>query len=193
MLASINPLGERARGNTWGWTVAAFSAAAVAAGAALGAALGALGSLAGGLPTLRLTLLGAAAVAAGLVDVARPRAVPTTRRQVDDRWLVRFRGWVYGAGFGAQLGAGVVTVVTSALVYAWLVAAAVAGSAWAGAAVGAAFGAGRSLPFALVRRVRRPEELRARLRAAAAWAGPGRFVAAGASVAVGAGCLVARW
>src|SRR5579862_1266124 len=164
MLASINPLGERARGNRWGWTVAAFTAGAVAAAASVGAALGAVGSLAGGRASARLVVLGAVAIVAGTVDAVRPQAVPTPRRQVDERWLGRFRGWVYGAGFGAQLGVGVVTVVTTAMVYAWLVAAAVAGSAWAGALVGAAFGAGRSVPFGLVRQVHRPDDLRARLR-----------------------------
>jgi cytochrome c biogenesis protein CcdA len=193
MLASINPLGERARGNRWGWTVAAFTAGALAVAAAIGAVLGGLGSLAHASAAVRLTGLGAAAVSAALVDLGRPGAVPTSHRQVDERWLGVYRGWVYGVGFGAQLGAGVVTVITSAMVYAWLVAAALAGSALAGAAVGAAFAVGRAAPFALVRRVRQPEDLRARLRLVMGWARPGRVIAAGASLAVGAGCLAARW
>jgi hypothetical protein len=31
---------------------------------------------------------------------------PSWQRQVDERWLTTYRGWVYGAGFGFQLGAG---------------------------------------------------------------------------------------
>ena len=67
-------------------------------------------------------------------------------RQVDDGWLARYRGWVYGAGFGFQLGLGVVTIVTTAAVpAAWLLALLTA-SPVAGAAVGLAFGLGRGLP-----------------------------------------------
>jgi|SRR5579862_138073 len=193
MLASINPLGERARGNRWWVTVAAFTVGAVAAASLIGALLGGLGSLAGLSRAVRLPALGTVALAAGVADLVSPRAVPTSRRQVDERWVGAFRGWVYGAGFGAQLGAGVMTVVTSALVYAWLAAAALVASPGGGALVGAAFAAGRAAPFALVRRAVRPEELRARLRLLAGWAGRGRLAAAGASLAVGAGCLVARW
>lgn len=35
--------------------------------------------------------------------------LPGPARQVDEDWLARYRGWVYGAGFGTQLGLGVVT------------------------------------------------------------------------------------
>jgi hypothetical protein len=174
-------------------TVAAFTVGAVAAASAAGAALGGLGSLLGAASGARLVVLGAVALVAGLADLAIPTAVPTSRRQVDERWLGVFRGWVYGAGFGAQLGVGVVTVVTSALVYAWLAAAVLAASPLGGALVGAAFGLGRAAPFAVVRRVARPDELRARLRLVTRWAQPGRVAAAGASLALGAGCLVARW
>ena len=51
------------------------------------------------------------------------RAVPGPRRQVDERWLDEYRGWVYGAGYGAQLGLGVTTVVSSAATYVALLAA----------------------------------------------------------------------
>jgi len=60
-------------------------------------------------------------------------------RQVDDGWLPRYRGWVYGAGFGLQLGLGVVTIVTTAAVPAvWLLALLTASPSH-GAAVGLAF------------------------------------------------------
>ena len=174
MLASINPLGERARGNRWAWTVAAYTGAAVAAAATVGA------------------VLGLVAIGAGLVDLVVPGRLLTSRRQVDEDWMVRYRGWVYGAGFGAQLGAGVVTVITSATVYAWLAAALLSRSALAGAVVGAAFGVARSAPFAAVAGVRLPVELRDRLRRLSASARPSRFVAAGATIVAGATCLVTR-
>jgi len=67
-------------------------------------------------------------------------------RQVDDGWLPRYRGWVYGAGFGLQLGLGVVTIVTTAAVPAvWLLALLTASPSH-GAAVGLAFGLSRGLP-----------------------------------------------
>ena len=43
--------------------------------------------------------------------------LPTVRRQVNEDWLHRYRGGVYGFGFGFQLGLGVATIVTTAAVY----------------------------------------------------------------------------
>jgi MFS family permease len=192
MLASINPLGERARGNRWGWTVGGYTVAAVAAAAALGGALGALGGLVAHGATWRLPAIGAIALAAGIADLAAPGRLLSPRRQVDEGWLSRYRGWVYGVGFGAQLGVGVVTVVTSATVYAWLAATALSGTPVAGALIGAAFGLARAMPFAAVARVRRPDDLRASLRGLAGWAARGRVAAAGGAVALGAGCIVTR-
>ncbi|HEX3690395.1 MAG TPA: hypothetical protein VHV28_11875 [Solirubrobacteraceae bacterium] len=145
MLASITALGERSRGFSWGVTASAFAAGAVGAGALAGAAGGALGSLA---PSGRWRdVAGLALIALALaVDVSPLRRhLPTTRRQVNEDWLTRYRGWVYGVAFGAQLGTGVVTIVTSAGVYAAALGAVLCGTVAAGAAVGAAFGAVRAL------------------------------------------------
>ena len=145
MLASITPLGERSRGFSWGVTASAFAAGALAVGALAGAAGGALGSLAPS-GTWREAAGLAVLVCALAVDATRlSRRLPTTRRQVNEDWMTRYRGWVYGAAFGAQLGAGVVTVVTSAAIYAAALGAVLSGSLAAGAAVGAAFGAARAL------------------------------------------------
>jgi hypothetical protein len=122
MLASITPLGERSRGFSWALTASAFAVGTVTAGA----------------------LAGAAATLA--VDATPMRSrLPTTRRQVNEDWLTRYRGWVYGVAFGAQLGAGVVTVVTSAAIYAAALGAVLSGTPVAGTVVGAAFGATRAL------------------------------------------------
>jgi sulfite exporter TauE/SafE len=147
MLASITPLGERGRRSNWWVTVTAFLIGATAAGAAAGAALGALGSVT--LPAhprigVLLVAIGVAIVVDGM-----PGAVPGPRRQVDERWLDQYRGWVYGAGYGAQLGLGVTTVVSSAATYVALLAALETASAPAGAIVLGCFGAVRGLtPFA---------------------------------------------
>jgi hypothetical protein len=145
MLASITPLGERSRGFSWRHTASAFAAGTIAAGALAGAAGGALGSLAP--PGPWRAAAGLAVLVAALAVDATPlrRRLPTTRRQVNEDWMTRYRGWVYGVAFGAQLGAGVVTVVTSAAIYAAAVGAVLCGSPALGATVGAAFGATRAL------------------------------------------------
>ncbi len=145
MLASITPLGERSRGFSWGVTASAFAVGAVGAGALAGAAAGALGSLAPDGTWRDIAAL--ALLALALVVDASPlrRRLPTTRRQVNEDWLTRYRGWVYGIGFGAQLGTGLATIVTSAAVYAAALGALLCGTVAAGAAVGATFGVIRAL------------------------------------------------
>jgi hypothetical protein len=188
MLASITPLGERGRHSRWGLTASAFLLGATAAGAGAGAALGALGSLA--LPAAltahtRVAVLAAALAPAIALD-ALPRAVPGPRRQVDERWLDRYRGWVYGLGYGWQLGLGVTTVVSSAATYVALLAALLAPGAPAGALILGCFGLVRGLmPLATagVRSQRQLLELHRRL---TRWRGRARWGA----VATQAGILV---
>ena len=161
MLASITPLGERGRGSTWGVTIGAFVLGASAAGAALGAIAGAVGAalLGGGSGSrARLAVLAIALLAALALDLL-PGSTPGPHRQVNERWLDEFRGWVYGFGFGAQLGLGVTTVVSSAATYAALLAALISGSAARGALVLGCFGAVRGLTPLVAARVRRPEQL----------------------------------
>jgi len=71
--------------------------------------------------------------------------LPTTRRQVNEDWLTRYRGWVYGVAFGAQLGVGVATIVTSAAIYATGAVAFLCGDPAIGAAIGAVFGVVRAM------------------------------------------------
>jgi hypothetical protein len=162
MLASITPLGERSRRQHWPVTVASLTAGAVLAGAGSGALL----RLAGGPLPLdgRGRLLALAAVlAAGLLlelGVGGLR-LPTHLRQVDERWLHRYRGFVYGFGFGAQFGAGVATVVTTSAVYAVLAAELLAPTVRSAALVGAAFGAVRGLTVLAAARVDSPHRLAA--------------------------------
>jgi hypothetical protein len=88
-----------------------------------------------------------------------PFPVPGPRRQVNERWLDEFRGWVYGAGFGAQLGIGVSTVVTSAATYAAGLAALLSADAGAGMLIMGCYGAIRGLTPLAAAGVRRPEQL----------------------------------
>src|SRR4051794_41008151 len=121
MLASIHPLGERARNRRWGVTVSAYLAASTVAAAALGGVLGALGAVlplpAGGSVGLALLVIGLCAAALAFDVSLGGLRLPTVHRQVDKDWLDRYRGWVVGAGFGLQLGLGVVTIVTTSAVY----------------------------------------------------------------------------
>lgn len=150
MLTSITPLGERGRGNRWAVTMTAYAAGCLLGGATTGAVLGGVGALLPALPAL--VLGGLVCLLAALADLA-PWRLPGGRRQVDEDWLTRYRGWVYGAGFGYQLGLGVVTVVTSAATYAVLALALLTQSLAAGLLLGAVFGAARAVPALLLRRV----------------------------------------
>src|SRR5947209_726276 len=113
MLASITPLGERGRGRSWRRTASAYVVGSAVGGAALGVVAGVVALAVGGIPGA-LRWSAAAVVVVLLVLLDALRRLPRLRRQVDERWLTEFRGWVVGLGFGAQLGAGVVTVVPSA-------------------------------------------------------------------------------
>jgi hypothetical protein len=162
MLGSITPLGERGRGRRWGWTATLYVAASAVAGTAVGAAVAWLGApLVGLVPAApRLAALAAAiGIGAALDAQSFGLTLPTPRRQLNDEWLTRYRGWVVGVGFGAQLGAGVVTIVTSSTTYAALVAAALSGRPAVGAAIGGTYGSIRGVAIALVAGVRHPAQL----------------------------------
>ena len=105
--------------------------------------------------------MAALACAAAALSDARGVLPPSWRRQVDETWLQRYRGWVVGGGFGIQLGFGVVTIVSSASVYAALALAVLTGSFWGAVAVGTTFGLVRALPLLSVHRVRSGDALAA--------------------------------
>jgi hypothetical protein len=157
MLASIHPLGERARHNRWGLTVTAHTLGSWAGAVAVFGLAAALGMVV----DVPAALAAPAALIAAAFDLRalRGRAVPGPRRQVNEDWLNRYRGWVYGAGFGLQLGSAVSTIVTSAAVYLALVLTAVVGDLGAGVLVGSVYGLGRALPLWSARAVQQPEHL----------------------------------
>jgi hypothetical protein len=192
MLASITPLGERGRQARWGITIAAFLAGATLAGALAGALAGFAGSVAlpSGLSTqARLSTLGLAALLALALDLAAPR-VPGPRRQVDQRWRDRYRGWVYGLGYGAQLGLGVTTIVSSAATYVMLVAAVLSGSAGDGALIVGLYGALRGATPLAAAPVKHPEQLLALHRGLLRWRAPAARLECGLLGAIVALALV---
>jgi hypothetical protein len=171
--------------------VAVYAVASAAAGAAAGAVLG----LAGGAvravshpgPAVVAGLAAAGCLAAAAFDLhAGGLRLPSWRRQVNEDWLHRYRGWVYGAGFGAQLGVGVVTIVTTAAVYETLLLAGLSGSAARGAAIGTVFGSVRALPVIGLAGVDAPDELRRAHRRMTEWAAPARRVTIGLLVVTAA-------
>jgi hypothetical protein len=197
MLSSISPLGERARATRWGTTVVAYLLGSTLGGLALGA----LAALLGGLvpPAVRSSLgvtvaLGAVLLLLAGLDVlgssagGRPPRVrlPSWQRQVDEQWLGRYRGWVYGLGFGAQLGFGLVTIITSATVYAVVLVMVWSGDVPAGLATGGTFGLVRALPVLLGRRVQEPVSLRRLLASVDRWARPAERHAVGTLTVAGA-------
>ena len=192
MLTSISPLGERARASRWWLTTAAYLIGSLAGGLALGGLAGALGSVVPERWRAAPWALGlvAALLAVGLVLDLRPggHALPSWRRQVDEQWLTRYRGWVYGVGFGAQLGFGVVTIVTSSTTYAAVLLAVLGGSPAAGLLIGAVFGLVRALPSLLLARVHDREQLHRVFIRVENWANPADVLAK-VAVAAGAAAL----
>jgi sulfite exporter TauE/SafE len=166
MLGSITPLGERGRGRRWGVTVSAYALGSAGGGAIAGGAAGAVGAALSAVAPAGPSVLwvAAAAVLAGAaVDgalaahLAPSSVLPGPRRQVNEDWLGRYRGWVTGVGFGFQLGLGVATIVTTAAVYSLLLVAVLSGSPLTGAVIGATFGLARAVPVLAVGRVRSPD------------------------------------
>lgn len=176
MLGSITPLGERGHARRWAATVTHYVLGSVLGGALVGAVAGLAGA---GLTAVggRPSAVGVLGVLAGLcllgvlldLGVGGLR-LPTVHRQVNEDWLVRYRGWVIGAGFGFQLGLGVVTIVTTATVYVMLAAALLSGSAAVGLVLGVVFGLARALPLLAARRVTSSSRLREQHLRLSSWA-----------------------
>lgn len=145
MLTSINPLSELGRKQRWSVTAAAYVAGSLFGGLLVFGLLGLLGSYLSVGTWGRWALI--AALAIGAVFDGLSRALPGPRRQVNENWLTKYRGWVYGFGFGLQLGTGVSTIITTATVYTAMLATVIMGEPFAGVIVGLVFGFVRSLPL----------------------------------------------
>jgi hypothetical protein len=156
MLTSINPLGERARRQSFAITAISYHVGSIVGAVLVAVLLMLVGRV---LPLVPAGLLGALALIAAVIEWRRWK-VPSMRRQVDENWLPRFRGWVYGMGFGFQLGLGVVTIITSASMYLYLLGL-LALPGWSEAiVVGLVFGLSRALGLVLVSKAADPGTLR---------------------------------
>ena len=191
MLGSITPLGERGRGSRWWVSVSAYVVGSLAGGAVAGGLAAALGLVVGANAwSTGARLVGIAlALLIGLaldLHVAGLR-LPTIRRQVEEEWRGRYRGWVWGLAFGFQLALGVVTIVTTSTVYVTWLAAGLSGSVVGGIGIGVAFGLARAVPVFAVAGVRSPGQLLgvdATLRRLAGPARSATYAAAGALAGV---------
>ena len=159
----------------------------MAAGAALTSLLGSIGNVSIDSGDSAIWVAGVLALIAGALDLG-PFQPWTPRRQVNENWIGRYRGWVYGAGFGLQLGLGFAVFVMSWGYWAMLVIAIVSGSAAFGALLGATFGLGRGLLLLLSRRSTTTERLHSFHRTMMRYK-PAVFRATGAATAA-AGLLI---
>ena len=190
MLSTITPFGERSRGHRYTTTAAWYVAGATVGGATLGAFGGRDGRRRGGLRPRRPPGWIAAVVALAAATTAAIDAgvfgdvIPIWRRQVDDRWLVRYRNWVYGSGFGWQIGVGVATYIMTAAVFLVVVLAAVTADPLVAFAICVLFGFARGLTVLLPARAESPARLRALHR---------RFDRAGPAVRVAVIGVQAGW
>jgi hypothetical protein len=89
------------------------------------------------------------------------RSLPDHPRQVDERWLVRYRRWIYAGGYGVQIGTGFATYIMTAAVYLTVVLAVLTASPGQAFAVCVVFGAVRGLTILVAAAARTPEQLRA--------------------------------
>lgn len=159
MLSSITPFGERARRQKYWVTVLFFTIGTTIGGLLLGFALAVPAAVVsvtlGGSAVAALVVL----IAASLWDVAG-LAVPSISRQVDENWLSRYRGWVYGLGYGVQLGLGYVTYVKTALTYGFSLAVITSGEPALCIVAGSVFGFVRGISLTATSHIQGPEALR---------------------------------
>ena len=162
MVSAINPLSERSRGNRYWLTTLWFIAGAVAGGALLGLGGAVLALLLGQLPGRVALLLAAACCLVALAADLRVAGfqLPLHPRQVNELWLMRYRRWLYAAGFGLQIGVGFATYIMTAATYLVVALAGLAGSPVLAGAAGLLFGLVRGLAVLLSSRCRTAAALR---------------------------------
>lgn len=188
MLSSINPLGERARGQRFWVTVGWYLLGSLLGGVALGSLSGLMGSA---LPagSWRAFAVGVVSLVGAAMEVVGRRP-PSIHRQVDENWLTRYRGWFYGLGFGFQLGLGAATIITTASVYTTIALAILSGSPAVGAMVGGVFGLARGVAIFLVAGADDPSALRLALRRLQDGLPSARMMVVGTQVATALGAFV---
>lgn len=194
MLSTLNPVSERARSHRFWATACWYVVGAVVGGAllGLGCALVAVGF--GGLDAPTSVAWSVALVASSVAVLSDARiggwSLPMHPRQVDERWVDRYRRWLYASGYGVQIGTGFATYIMTAGVYLVALLAVLTGSFVQAFAGGVVFGLVRGLCIVVAARARTPDALRLVIRRIDWWAGSSALVAAVACAAVG---VIAAW
>ena len=149
MLSTMTPMAERLRGHRFGVTASWFSIGAMLGGATLGLLSG-LGAALIHLAHLSSSVSATLAICVAMVCLLSDCEVgavqlPPIRRQVNERWVERYRSSVYAGGFGWQLGAGLTTYVMTASNYLLVALGALCGSPRSAVVLCLVFGTTRGL------------------------------------------------
>jgi hypothetical protein len=194
MLSTLNPVSERTRGYRFWLTACWYLFGAVVGGALLGLGCAVLAVGFGELdaPSSVVWSLALAGSLVAVLSDARVRgwSLPLHPRQVDERWVDRYRRWLYASGYGVQIGTGFATYIMTAGVYLVALLAALTGSPVQAFAAGLAFGLVRGLCVLATAGAWTPESLRAVIRRIDAWADPSALIATAACAGVG---VAAAW
>ena len=157
MLASITPLSEVERGHRFRTTALWYVTGSLVGGTTLGLCIAALSVGVGAISLTSHEVILVALVASAVAVMSDTGAgrfhLPVHHRQVNERWLDRFRPWVYGVGFGWQIGTGLATYIMTAGVYLMIVLSALNREPWLSFGFGLLFGLVRGLSVCLGRRI----------------------------------------
>jgi hypothetical protein len=146
MLSTITPMAEAGRGHRFRSTAVWFVVGSVVGGLTLGGLMGGIALVVGDLGTTAMWIVAVASLVAAASDGRLGGFhLPGHDRQVNERWLDRYRSWVYGAGFGWQIGVGLATYIMTAGLYLLILMGALSNSLWAALTMGALFGLVRGL------------------------------------------------
>jgi MFS family permease len=163
MLSTITPLAESSRGYRFRSTARWFVLGSILGGVCLGGLIALLALTVGALRISSLTALLLVAAAALVTAASDARLggfrIPDHDRQVNERWLDRYRSWVYGAGFGWQIGAGLTTYIMTSAVYLLILMGATTGNPIIALGAGVLFGLIRGLAVYLARPLDTREKL----------------------------------
>ena len=142
--------------------------------------------------TFRLLAFGVLALLAALLEaLSLERKLPSRAHQVNENWMQKYRGWVYGVGYGFELGLALSTIVTTALIHLMLFAMIASGS-WLGSIViGGVFGVARTGLVFSTFKVDEGQQLRTLLRRVDDWSKQARTMGAMLSVTLAVASLAA--
>jgi MFS family permease len=149
MLSTITPVAEAGRGHSFRSTSTWFVIGSVAGGLTLGFLTAGFATLVARLETTPGQALWIVALASLLAATSDGRLagfhIPGHDRQVNERWLDRYRSWVYGAGFGWQIGVGLATYIMTSALYLLILIGGLTAEPVVAIALGALFGLVRGL------------------------------------------------